>query len=404
MNSVEERKPEKQEDIKKSSQKLFRFHGVGKHLNVLKVCTSQIKEIEEAVVKKKERLDSRIKEFRKATGQKELFDKKEEIQTKLEEVKKEKAALGAELKQATQDLKALSQSVGEEKKKLNMKSTSELRNKIKQIETRIRERPVSSKEEKDLSTEKNRIIKLLGMQDIFKEKDEKIKEMEDNKKAKEAVMSVKKQDYETLTKKLGDINTKLGKIKKTVYPEDIKRLQDEINALIAQKKSLIEEKKKEIAVMEEKEKEYDLKSAEIEMAKKHKEALLGQEKVISDLMEQKEKLETELLSNPTEQLKSISSSLRMQKIAMGEGRQSKISLPFHLVSQIVKFNITIPKTPGEISTTLLKIDELSQIEEENFLSRKQKLSEKISALNEKIKSEKDTHQKMPRPVFPRISK
>lgn len=404
MNSVKEQIPEKQEETKKSNQKLFKFHGVGKHLNVLKVCTIRIKEIEETIVEKKEKLDSRIKEFRKATGQKELFDSRDEIQTKIDEVQKEKSTVGAELKETALELRTLSQSVGEEKKKLNMKSTSELRNKIKLIDTRIRERPLSSKEEKDISTEKNRIIKLLAMQDIFKEKDEKIKEMEDEKKKKEALFSVKKQELDMLIKKLGEINTKLGKIKKTAYPEEIKNLQASIESLVKEKKGLIEEKKNEIVLMEEKEKEYDLKSAEIEVAKKHKNALFDQEKVISDLMEQKERLEGELLTNPTEQLKSISSALKMQKISMGEGKQSKISLPFHLVSQIVKFNIKIPKTPGEISSTLQKIDELSQVEEENFLSRKQKLSEEIAAVKEKIKNEKEAHQKMPRPVFPRISK
>ncbi|KAI5191916.1 hypothetical protein NEMIN01_1734 [Nematocida minor] len=403
MNSVKERKPEEQQDNRKKNQKLFKFQGVGKHLSVLRECTAQIKEIEEKVAAKKQRLDARIEEFRKATGQKELYDTKDEIQKKIEEIQKEKGTMGAELKQAVQELKTLSHAVGEEKKKLNMKSTSELRNKLSIIDNRIIERPLSSKEEKDISTEKNRIIKLLAMQDIFKEKDEKIKEMEDQKKKKEAAFSIKKQELDLQIKKLAEINSKLGKIKKTAYSEDIKKMQGDIAALIEEKKSLFEEKKNEIVVMEKKEKEYELKSAEIETAKKHKMALFEQEKVISDLMEQREKLESDLHSNPSEQLKSISSALRMQKMSVQKGRAAKISLPFHLVSQLVKFNIPIPKTSADIETTLQKIEEIFQNEENTFLSKKQQISAKIAQVNEKIKSEKEAHQKMPRPVFPRIS-
>lgn len=402
MNIVNERKPEDQENARKN-QKLFRFQGVGKHLNILRECTVQIKEIEEKIAATKQRLEGRIEEFRRSTGQKELYDSKDEIQKKIADLQKEKQAMAVELKQAVQEFKTLSQSVGEEKKKLNMKSTTELRNKLNSIDSRIRERPVNSKEEKELSTERNRIIKLLSMQGIFKEKDEKIKEMEDQKKTKESLFSVKKQELEIQNKMLTEVNEKLGKIKKTVYPEEIKKMQQDLSAMIEQKKELISRKKEELVVMEKKEKEYDLKAAEIELAKQHKNALIEQEKTISDLLEEKEKMESELHGNPSEKLKGARRALETQKATLQKGKNSAVSLPFHLVSQLVKFNIPIPKTVADIEKTLQKIDETAEKEEKNFHTMKQKMSAEITELNEKIKREKENHQKMPRPVFPRIS-
>ncbi|KAH9386260.1 uncharacterized protein NEMAJ01_1156 [Nematocida major] len=403
MNIVKEQKIEENENAKRV-QKVFKFQGVGKHLRVVKECNISIRDIEERIIATRQRVESRVEEFRRSTGQKELYDKKDEIQARLNELLVEKQTLRTELKTAVQDLKTLSQSVGEEKKKLNMKSTSELRNRINSIDSRIRERPVNSKEEKELSTEKNRIIKLLAMQDIFKEKDEKIKEMEDQKKRLEALFSVKKQEIDIQTGLLSDVNAKIGKIKKTVYPEDIKKMQEDIVRMQEEKKAHIKAKREEQAIMEKKAQEYELKAAEIELAKQHKTALIDQEKVISDLFEEKEKLEAELQGNPSETLGSIRKNLLAQKSSGAQkGKSAELAIPLHLVNQLVKFNIAIPRTQEDIDKTVLKVDEIKKVEELNFLSRKQKMTATIAELSEKIQAEKEAHKKMPRPVFPRIS-
>ncbi|OAG32562.1 hypothetical protein NEIG_01672 [Nematocida sp. ERTm5] len=399
MNAVRERKPE--EDTKKN-QKQFKFPGAKKHFDIVRECTTEINRIKDTIESTKDRLKSRIEEFRKQTGQKELYDSKDKIQAKITELKQEKKKLSDEVIQAKNELKELSHAVGEEKKKLNMQSTAELKNKLNSINNRIMEKPVNVKEERELSAEKNQLIKLLSMQGIFKEKDEKIKEMEDQKKKKEANLSVKKQELEIQSKLFVDIQEKIGAIKKTVYPEDIKKMQADIAAMNADITALSQKRTEEFETMRKKSEEFDLKAAEIELAKSRKNALVDQETLISSLQEEKDTMEKSLHGNPSEKLKSVKSALSKYATAPQKGKSSMVTLPMHLVNQLVMFRISIPKTTADVEKTLKKIDMVAKSEEENFLSKKEQLSADIAAITEKIKKAKEAHQKMPRPVFPRM--
>lgn len=383
---------------KTKTQRFMSFQGIGKHLSVVREQKERIKNAEERIGKIKEKIDERIAEFRKQTGQKELFDAKSSVQQVLDALMKEKSAMGAELREINQNLRTLMQSVGEEKKKLNMKSATELRNKIQNIDNRIRESPISSKEEKALSAEKNRIIKLLSMQDIFKEKDEKIKEMEDIKKTKDAAFSVKKQEIENQQKKLTEINNKINKLKKTAFPEDIKKMQEEVLQLIEEKKEALESKKKEMAIMDEKSKEYEKKAEEMERIRQIKQALDTQRDIIAALIKEKGDYEDNLhKSNPCEQLNSLKSALQRQKSFVSKNVKTNISLPFHLVSQLIQFNIHIPTVSSDIEKTIEKIDHIFNKEEKAFEKHKADLLERINTLQEKIREEKKKLDGMPRP-------
>ncbi|KAI5181747.1 hypothetical protein NEOKW01_1911 [Nematocida sp. AWRm80] len=387
----------------RKEMKEFKFTGVKKHLGALKECNNKIKEIEEKIVQTKERVDQRIEEFRKLTGKKELYDTRTELQEKVKTLKNEKNEMISELSKVNQELKELSQSVGEEKKKLNMKSTVELRNQLNSIDNRIRERPMSSREEKEISAEKNRIIKLLSMQDMFKEKDEKIKEMDDKKKTKEKLLSIKKQEIENTLKSLTDINNRIGSLSKVSYPADITKMQESINALIKEKKTYMAARKEAFAVMEQKSREYELKAAEIEKAKQHKNDLIAQEKVISDLFHEKEKIELDLQGNPCEQLKTLKTALIQYKNSLDKGVKTTLLIPFHIVAHLVKFNIAIPKESSDIEKTIKKINEIAVSEEKNFLEKKNRMNDHIKEISSRIAQEKEKLGKMPKPVFPRFS-
>lgn len=387
---------------RKKPQKVFRFQGMRKHLDILRGYSERIREIEETVVQTRQRLDARIEEFRKQTGQKELFDAKKEIQAQIEVLQKERVQMVADLKETNLELRTLSQSVGEEKKKLNMKSATELRNRLASIESRIREKPLSSKEEKEISNEKNRLLKLLSMQDIFREKDEQIKELEDQKKIKETAVSIKKQEIDHQYRKLTEVTNQIGKIKKTVYPEDVKKMQEAVSALTSEKKELIEKKKEELAVIEQKSKEYEAKSAELERAKGQKDALVKQEQVIANLSQEKDVLEQGLLGDPCEQLNHLKKALGHQKTVLASTK-GPITLPFHLVSQLLKFSIGIPKKSDELDQAINKIDQIYSTEEENFVAKKEELNSKIEKIASQINEERKALEKLPRPVFPRMS-
>ncbi|KAI5188716.1 hypothetical protein NECID01_0329 [Nematocida sp. AWRm77] len=404
MTSVQEREVTSTEHIQERQrpQRGPRFFGMKKHLDVLKGYNNRLREIDEQVGRTKERIEARIEEFRKQTGQKELYDTKKEVQEKIDVLQKEKAEMLKDLKETNQALRTLSQSVGEEKKRLNMKSTVELRNKLASIESRIIEKPLSSKEEKEISNEKNRLIKLLSMQDIFREKDEKIKIMEDQKKSKETLVSVKKQEVEKQYKKLTDVINKINMSKKEPYPEDVKSMKELLTTLNEEKKELYEKKKEEQVVIDKKAKEYEAKSAEMEKAKEKKKALVEQEKVISDLSEQKEELEKSLQKDPCEQLTSLKKTLGVQKSVQSSSK-SALSLPFHLVSQLINFKIAIPKVVGDIDSAIAKIDTIYDAEEASFQDKKKEISEGIEKLAAQIKKEQKTLEKLPRPVFPKMA-
>ncbi|EHY66406.1 hypothetical protein NEAUS04_1083 [Nematocida ausubeli] len=399
MNAVNERK---QEDDTKKNQKQFRFPGVKKHFTTVKGYTTEINQLKDTIESTKKRLNSRIEEFRKQTGQKELYDSRDQIQEKIAELQKEKKRMFDEVNIARNELRELSQTVGEEKKMMNMQSTADLKNKLMSIDNRIIEKPLNVKEERDISNEKNQIRKMLSMQDIFKEKDEKIKEMEDQKKKKEAVLSVKKQELEIQNKLLLEVKEKIDAVKKTVYPEDIKKMQASVASINAEVAVLSKKRTDEFEIIKKKSEEFDLKAAEIEVAKSRKDALIEQEKLISDLQEDKEKMEMNLHGNPAEKLKCVKSSLSKYNIPAKSGKSQLITLPLHLVSQLVMFRIAIPKTVADVEKTLQKIDTVVKAEEESFLSKKEQLSIDIAAIAEKIQKEKETHKKMPRPVFPRL--
>ncbi|KAI5171407.1 hypothetical protein NEFER03_0766 [Nematocida sp. LUAm3] len=391
------------EQSKRKPQKKFKFQGVKKHLDLMKQLNNDIKELEEKILQSKERVDSRIEEFRKQTGQKDLFDSQEETRKGLESLKKERDVMRTDLKSVSVELKTLMQTVGEEKKKLNMKGAAELRNRLAQIDNRIREKPLSSKEEKEISTEKNRVIKLLSMQDIFKEKDEKIKELEDLKKTKESAYSAKKQEAENFQSKLNEINNKIGKIKKATLPEDIKGLQEKIAEMIEQKKTLFEQKKNEFSLMEKKSEEYELKAAEVEKAKTAKSALVDQEKLIEKLSHERSEVERDLNENPCENLKALKMALLSQTSHTKKSHLVKnISLPFSIVSQLVQFNMNIPKNFSEIDESIKKIDQIFSQEEKNFEQRKSEIHKKISSFDVKISEEKKKLDTMPRPSFPKF--
>lgn len=388
---------------RKKPQKVFRFQGIKKHLDVLKEQTTKIKGLEEKIRVTTERLSARIEEFRKQTGQKELYDKKTELQSKIDALKKERAAMIAETKGISQELRAMMQAVGEEKKKLNLKSSTELKNKLLHIENRIREKPLTSREEKEISAEKNRIVKLLSMQDIFKEKDEKIKELEDKKKAKDTELSIKKQEIELQLDNLKEVNTKIEKTRKTLYPDDIKKMQADVKKAIEEKKAEQERKREEIAVMEKKSKEYELKSAEIEKAKQHKADLQKQEELIAQLQKKKEEVEAKIKSNPKEQLKSLAASLSVyERTIPSSVQKGPLSLPMQIVNQLIRYRVDIPKTKAEIQGTLEKIQQISVSEEKAFHEKKEKLTSELEGINASIKAEREKHQKLPRPVFPRL--
>jgi len=404
MTSVRERESTKVEanDEKKRPQSNFKFQGVRKHLDILREYNDKIHAAEDKIQELKERVTQRIEEFRKSTGQKELFDAKDEIQKRIEVLQKEKNAAHNDLKQAGQELRALSQAVGEEKKKLNMKSTTELKNRLEAIENRIREKPLSSKEEKEISSEKNRLIKLLSMQDIFREKDEKIKEMEEQKKSKESALTVKKQELDHQFAKLTEVNNKIGKIKKTAYPEEIKKMQETQNALIEEKKSIIEKKKEELAVMEKKAQEYKLKSAEIEKAKEQKNALVAQEKIVQDLSEKRNHLEESLQKNTGDQLKVLKSTLEMHIKVLSQAGKSQVALPFNVVSQLLTYGVEIPSTVEKVKKAIQVIEKKAAEEEKTFLSQREKILSQIEEAAKEVKKEQAKLEKMPRPVFPRF--
>ncbi|OAG31325.1 hypothetical protein NEDG_01803 [Nematocida displodere] len=387
---------------RRKNQKVYKFQGVRKHLDVLKECNTQMKNIQEKIAQMTERFNVRIEEFRKSTGQKELFDAQAEIQQAINTLQKEKDLLTTDLKKSGAELKTLSQSVGEEKKKLNMKSATELRNKLQAIDSRIREKPLSSKEEKEISAEKNRIIKLLSMQDIFKEKDEKIKDMEEKKRVKETELTVKKQELEVQRNKLNDVTAKIGKIKKIIYPEDVKKLQEIKATLIQEKNTVLARKNSELEVMEEKAKEYELKSVEIEKARKQKDALVEQEVVIAELIKSKEEEEGKLSANPCEQLKSLKTALSSQEALHARSPKAVLSLPMPVVGQLAQFAIAIPKKIADITAAKAQIDAIAANEEKRFEQRRQTIVQAVSTLSEQIRSEKKKLDAMPRPVFPRL--
>ncbi|KAI5187314.1 hypothetical protein NEHOM01_2087 [Nematocida homosporus] len=388
------------EQQKKKNSKVLKFQGIGKHIDVLRECNSKIKSIEERIVQDKERIESRIEEFRKQTGQKELFDSKDEAQKAIDLLSKEKSAMTEELKRTSQDLRALMTAVGEEKKRLNMKSATELRNKKEQIKNRIRDKPHSSKEAAEMCSELSRIEKLISMQDMFKEKDEKIMEMEKAKKAQEFALSIKRQELEHQQKKLNEVSAKIGKVKKTAYPEDIKRLQEEVKVLIEEKRVLLEAKRAEHEVMVAKAAEYEVKAAEIEKARAHKAALEEQEKQIESLLLARDELETELASNPSGSLRTLRTVLPGYKLQR-TSRGCALALPLSVVSQLGQFNITIPKSAVEIDAVLAEIDTAIVREDGKFEAKKSSLMAQLQDLSGRIAKERQKHGELPRPVFPR---
>lgn len=172
---------------------------------------------------------------------------------------------------------------------------------------------------------------------------------------------------------------------------------------IEDKKVEQERKREEIAVMEKKSKEYELKSAEIEKAKQHKADLQKQEELIAQLQKKKEEVEGKIRSNPKEQLKSLTASLSVyDRSVPSTGQKGPISLPMQIVNQLIRYRVDIPKTKGEIKGTLEKIQQISVSEEKAFHEKKETLTTELEEINANIKAEREKHQKMPRPVFPRL--
>jgi hypothetical protein len=382
-------------------QKRARFPGIEKHLSLVKEYTQMLKHANKSFEDVDKLLGERIEEYRKEIGQKELYDRKDSLSGEIKSLSSRKGELILQIHAIRDELRNLAQSVSEEKKRLNMKSTAELEQTLKNIEMRIRERPLSAREEKDISTEKNRVTKLLGMQGIFKEKDDMIREMEKSKKKEEEELHVLKLELERKNEEMGELVKKIEKNKKIVYPEDIKRLQEEKKRIIKERNEIREKKKVEFEAIDKKAEQYARKAAELEAAKERKERLVGQEQVIAGLCEKRARIEGEMNDDPCVQLRSLIFSIKKFEVDGKEGSK-RISLPFSILGTLMKFRLPVPKSGKEVGATIQAAEALALEEEDAFLKRKEEIRKSLAEMDEKILREKEVHKNMPRPAFPKM--